>query len=82
VLVVDSPESLQLSRLQARDDCDPQQARAMLDSQASRDARLAVADDVIINDGERAALAPMVAALHEKYLSLATAAAAPLSSRS
>ncbi|HEY3732225.1 MAG TPA: dephospho-CoA kinase [Steroidobacteraceae bacterium] len=83
VLVVDSSESLQLSRLRERDDTDAQQARAMLDSQASRDARLAVADDVIVNDGARAALTPKVAALHDKYLALAAAAAAgPLSFRS
>jgi dephospho-CoA kinase len=77
VLVVDSPQSLQLERLLARDGCDAQQAQAMLASQASREARLAVADDVIANDGAVAELAPKVAALHQKYLALATATAPP-----
>lgn len=76
VLVVDCPESLQLARLQARDGCDAQQAQTMLASQASREARLAVADDVILNDGQPADLTPKVAALHQKYLALAAATGA------
>jgi len=76
VLVVDCLQSLQLARLLARDGCDAQQAQAMLASQASREARLAVADDVIVNDGEPADLAPKVAALHQKYLTLAAATGA------
>jgi dephospho-CoA kinase len=71
VLVVDCPEALQLARLQARDGCDAEQARAILGSQAGRAARLAAADDVILNDSGTADLAPKVAALHQKYLGLA-----------
>jgi dephospho-CoA kinase len=74
VLVVDCPEALQLARLRQRDGCDEQQARAMLGAQASRDARLAAADDVIVNAGVVADLAPKVAALHQKYQALAAAA--------
>jgi dephospho-CoA kinase len=73
VLVVDCPPALQLARLQARDGCDADQARAMLDAQASRETRLAAADDVIANDGEAAELVPKVAALHQKYQQLAAA---------
>jgi dephospho-CoA kinase len=76
VLVVDCPESLQSQRLRARDGVTEPEARAMLEAQASRQARLAVADDVITNDGAPAALAPQVAALHEQYLRLAAASAA------
>jgi dephospho-CoA kinase len=76
VLVVDCPEALQLARLQARDRCDADQGRAMLGSQASREARLAVADDVIVNDSDVAGLAPKVAALHQKYRLLPAAALA------
>jgi len=81
VLLVDSPAPLQLARLQARDGCDEQQARTMLDSQASREARRAAAHDVIVNDADAAALAPKVAALHQKYLALAAAAQVPGSTR-
>jgi dephospho-CoA kinase len=74
VLLVDCPEALQLARLMARDGCDAGQARAMLDSQASRAARIAAADDVIVNDGPAADLTPKVAALHQRYLALAAPA--------
>ena len=52
---------------------DEQQAQAMLSSQASRAARLAAADDVIVNDGAPLDLPPKVAALHQHYLALAAA---------
>ena len=68
VLVVDCPEALQLQRLMKRDGSSEAQARALLAAQASRTARLAAADDVITNDGDAAALAPQVQALHGKYL--------------
>jgi len=71
VLVVDCPESLQLQRLRARDGGSEAQARALLAAQATRPARLAMADDVITNEADTAALAPQVQALHRKYLSLA-----------
>jgi dephospho-CoA kinase len=76
VLLVDCPENLQLARLLARDGCDKQQAQAMLSSQASRAARLAAADDVIVNDGAALDLTPKVAALHQHYLALAAATGA------
>jgi dephospho-CoA kinase len=71
VLVVDCPESLQYERLRARDGCSPVEARAMLEAQASRAARLAIADDVIRNDEGLPALQPRVEALHQRYLQLA-----------
>jgi dephospho-CoA kinase len=70
ILVVDTPESMQLERLQARDDVDPEQARRMLAAQTSRSARLAVADDIITNTGSLADLKLQVIALHQKYLGL------------
>jgi dephospho-CoA kinase len=71
ILVVDCPESLQLSRLRAREGLSEPEAQAMLAAQASRAARLAAADDVIVNDADTAALAPQVAALHARYLKFA-----------
>jgi dephospho-CoA kinase len=71
VLVVDCPEALQLERLQLRDHCDLRQAQAILATQASRAARLAVADDVISNDGTTLSLKEQVRALHDTYLKLA-----------
>jgi dephospho-CoA kinase len=48
-----------------------EQARSALRSQATRTARLAMADDVIVNTGLVADLQAQVDALHEKYLKLA-----------
>ncbi|MFI4895190.1 MAG: dephospho-CoA kinase [Steroidobacterales bacterium] len=70
VLVIDCPESLQWQRLRARPGLSEQEARAMIEAQASRTARLAAADDILLNDGDLAALRPQVAALHARYLEL------------
>jgi dephospho-CoA kinase len=51
VLVVDCSLETQLARLMARDGGDEALARGILAAQASREDRLAVADDVIVNDG-------------------------------
>jgi dephospho-CoA kinase len=71
VLVVDADETLQIQRLQARDGSSEQQARAILASQASRAARLAAADDVLLNTATVAELRQAVDRLHEQYLQLA-----------
>jgi dephospho-CoA kinase len=75
VLVVDVDETLQIQRVQARDGCSPEQARAILASQASRSARLAEADDVLLNAGSVADLRQAVDHLHEQYLQLAKSSA-------
>ncbi len=49
VLVVDVPESTQIERLMQRDGIDEPMARQMLQAQASREQRLALADDVLDN---------------------------------
>lgn len=71
ILVVDAPVAQQISRLMARDDIDQKLAQSMVDAQDSRETRLAMADDVIRNDGNRAALHAQVAELHARYLELA-----------
>jgi dephospho-CoA kinase len=70
VLVVDVPESVQLARLTARDGVDETLARRMIEQQASRADRLALADDVIDNRGDESALDQAVAELHQRYLTL------------
>jgi dephospho-CoA kinase len=71
VLVVDVDESLQLQRVMARDGSSPEQARAILASQASRSARLAAADDVLPNSGTVTDVRQAVDLLHQRYLRLA-----------
>lgn len=75
ILVVDVPESVQLQRLLQRDGIDELLARRMLEVQASRRQRLAIADDVLVNDGGLDALGEKVAALDRLYRNLASALA-------
>jgi dephospho-CoA kinase len=70
ILVVDVDEGMQLQRLMARDGSSLAQAQAILASQASRSARLAAADDVLLNAGTVTDLRQAVDRLHEKYLRL------------
>jgi len=69
VIVVDTPESLQVERLMRRDDIDKAGARAMLAAQASRQQRLARADHVIENHGSLDQLKTQVTSLHRRLLS-------------
>lgn len=71
ILVVDAPERAQRERLMRRDGIDAALAERMLAAQASRTQRLALADDVIINDGDEPELAGIVATLDARYLRLA-----------
>lgn len=71
VLVVDCDESLQLARLMARSRLTRPQAEVMLAAQVGRVERLALAQDVIDNNGDKSVLLPRVRALHERYLLLA-----------
>jgi dephospho-CoA kinase len=73
VLLVDAPESKQLTRLMQRDGIDETLARRMLQQQASRAERLALADYVIDNSGDEALLDNAVAELHRKFLVLSAA---------
>jgi dephospho-CoA kinase len=73
VLLVDVPEELQVQRLMTRDGATHQQAQAALNAQATRAARLAMADDIVRNTGGVDDLRERVAALHAQYLALAAA---------
>ena len=71
ILVVDCNEDTQMARLLARDAESADQARRILAAQASREERLAIADDVVNNDADLASTRSQVAALHEIYRTLA-----------
>lgn len=77
VLVVDLPEALQIERVEARSGLAPAEIARIIASQATREQRLAKADDVIDNSGEPTALPPQVADLHRRYLSLGRSRASP-----
>ncbi len=73
VLVVDVDEAVQLQRIMTRDGSTLDQARAILASQTTRSARLAAADDVLLNTGTVMDLRQSVDRLHVGYLRLAAA---------
>ena len=67
VLVVDVDEETQISRLMSRDNSSRDQAVQALASQASRQQRLAIADDVIDNSASLEDARLEVARLHQTY---------------
>ncbi|HEY6722150.1 MAG TPA: dephospho-CoA kinase [Burkholderiales bacterium] len=71
VLVVDCTEDQQIERVMRRSGLPEQDVRDIIAAQATREQRLAEADDVIDNSGAPEALEGQVARLHEKYLTLA-----------
>jgi len=70
VLVVDCSEALRIQRVMDRDHLTAEQVKAIMQAQVSDETRLEIADDVIVNETDIAALEKQVAALHEKYLGL------------
>ncbi|NMF89502.1 dephospho-CoA kinase [Aromatoleum petrolei] len=73
--VVDCPVEVQIARVMTRSRLPEEQVRAIMATQASREQRLAVADDVIDNGGDLATLIAQVDRLHENYLAAARAVA-------
>ncbi|WP_345830523.1 dephospho-CoA kinase [Erwinia sp. HDF1-3R] len=73
VLVVDVDRDTQLARTMHRDGITREQAEHILAAQATRDMRLAVADDIIDNGGSPDAVAARVALLDRRYRQLAQA---------
>ena len=73
VLVVDCPEEEQIRRTMARSQLSREEVQAIMAAQASRAARLALADDVIVNDSSPQALEDVVRTLDARYRRLAGA---------
>lgn len=77
LVVVDVPESVQLERTMKRDSNEQAQVERIIASQASREARLAAASDVIDNNAGFAALDKQISQLHQQFLDLARNSKAP-----
>lgn len=73
VLLVDVDRTTQITRTIKRDQISREQVEHILAAQATREARLAAADDIIDNCGLPETVAARVAELHEQYLALAAA---------
>ncbi|WP_110650320.1 dephospho-CoA kinase [Salinicola peritrichatus] len=72
ILVVDVPEAVQIQRTLARDGVEHRQVEAIIEAQSPRARRLAAADDVIDNSGNRQSLHDQVARLDAFYRQLAS----------
>ncbi len=70
VVVVDCPVDVQVERVIRRSGLPPDQVRAIIAAQASREQRLAAADDVVDNASDPSALPGRVRELHAAYLEL------------
>ncbi len=68
VLVVDCPEAAQIQRVMGRDGVTRAHVESILSVQCTRNARLAIADDVLLNDSDQESLFKEVDALHQRYL--------------
>ncbi len=79
ICVVDCDPATQIARVQRRSGLTAETIRRIMAAQAERQDRLAVADDVIVNDGDTTPelLEARVAALHEQYRSLAASPRRP-----
>jgi dephospho-CoA kinase len=74
ILVVDVPIEAQRARLIRRDGIDDALAEKMIAAQASRAQRLAIADDVVVNDDTLEALQRQIVFLDTQYRRLAALA--------
>ena len=68
IIVVDTSEELQLSRLIARDGSDRQEAQAIINAQSSREDRINIADYVIENNGSTDHLKQQVEQVHQSIM--------------
>ncbi|HEB55543.1 MAG TPA: dephospho-CoA kinase [Gammaproteobacteria bacterium] len=71
ILLVDAPAELQLTRTMLRDNVSADDVRKIIASQASRQSRLELADDVIVNDGSLEQLRLQVEKMYQFYNQLA-----------
>ncbi len=72
VCVIDCPEDEQVRRVITRSGLDAAQVRAIMATQASRETRLAAADDVVDNSGDLHTLQRQIEALDALYRTLAS----------
>jgi len=72
VLIIDVSKDIQRSRVEARDNSSIEEINSILKSQATREERLKVANDVIVNNSSLDDLEIAVKKMHNKYMALTT----------
>ena len=66
-LLIDTSIELQIQRASQRDDQSIEQIKKIISVQMSREKKLALADDIVVNDGELEHLYQQLEQLHKKY---------------
>ncbi len=77
ILLIDVPETLQVSRTVSRDSTNEAGVKAIMQAQMSREERRQRADDIIVNDQTLEYLHNEVERLHQQYLIMATGSTNP-----
>ena len=70
ILVIDCDEEIQINRSAIRDNTENKEIRKIISEQASREERLSIADDVILNNRTLDSLKEEVIKLHKKYIKM------------
>lgn len=70
ILVVDCSEQTQITRAVSRDGASKSAIQNIISAQANRTQRLAIANDVIVNESDMAHLQTEVSILHQQYTAL------------
>jgi len=73
ICVVDTDPGLQIERTIQRDNATKEEIEAIMQAQVSREQRLKLADDIIVNNGNLEHLTNQINQLHDFYLSLTEA---------
>ena len=70
ILVIDCDEEMQINRSAIRDNTENKEIKKIISKQASREERLSIADDVILNNRTLDSLKEEVIKLHKKYIKI------------
>lgn len=70
ILVIDCDEEIQINRSAIRDNTENKEIKKIIGKQASREERLSIADDVILNNRTLDSLKEEVIKLHKKYIKM------------
>jgi dephospho-CoA kinase len=68
ILVIDCDEQIQINRVKKRNNLNNEEVTDIMRTQATRQERLAMADDIIHNNGDLSLLMEQVTLLNEKYI--------------
>ena len=72
VLIIDCNEKIQINRLMNRDNISEELAKKMIENQSKREERLAIADDVILNEGRKEEIKHEVKKLNDFYIKISS----------